>query len=438
MDILAVIIVVTILILSVMLIWYYRRTDDYKRHKYKNRYKTSTGGFDTAAVDTMRMINEIQDPIAEDHFYAGAILEQNLLQGDLVRANPRILNNIVHRYENTLMDIFDRTEAARHRFGNRRRVDNPVYMVDHMQQFRDNINAQIGRQLADDALFAFNAIIDNTTPVIRQANAEERKERAITNANNRDEAVDNYFRETINYTSQSQNVHDNKVNKDLKETYERLRKTRPEDKSATLSMNEARQFITDEYALDENNKGKVDDALEVLNRISQGNYISTFGDSEDNIFATVWERSNHPGNAETATLMKEAVIDSLADCKENGHVVCINGRCGRMLASPVLLDYDDEVGKAKTYEAYKNEIFELTNKTMKDIAKEYKNSDIELKRAVGRSFEDPSVDTDPAIEQVYRDDVKKELETILDGYKEKLTDKELDSIRKDCHAAVDI
>jgi hypothetical protein len=98
--------------------------------------------------------------------------------------------------------------------------------------------------------------------------------------------------------------------------------------------------------------------MRVLNKMSEGDMIGTFGENEDRILAYTWERCNHPRNRENAELMREAIANALSDGIENDTQVCINGRCGRVLNSLVTLDYDNEVANGvMSFEAYKNQIF---------------------------------------------------------------------------------
>jgi hypothetical protein len=207
------------------------------------------------------------------------------------------------------------------------------------------------------------------------------------------------------------------VNADLRDILRRLKDTAPFDFDPARSIAEARDFIVDTYQHDNNNHNKIVDAIAGLDKAAECNLISTFNETEDRIFAYVWERCSYPKNASNRLLMREAVINSLADGTENGSQVCINGRCARMLNSLVTLDYDSAVaGSALTMEAIRNQIFQEMKTIVNNAIIDAKNSSDELMRVVGESYETGEGNPDPIVEDVFKNGMKKRKYTLKKSF----------------------
>ena len=163
----------------------------------------------------------------------------------------------------------------------------------------------------------------------------------------------------------------------------------------------------------------------------------TFGESEDRLFAYTWERCKHPRNKDNSDLMRESICNSMADSIEGGNQVCPNGRAARVLNSLALLDYDSALTGVMTFEAYRNKIFQETREIFdREIENAAKSNDIGLK-AVAESFDNP--DIQPTIQslQLFKDNIKNEIDLNLAGYKYKFSSSEIETLRSECMVAVD-
>jgi hypothetical protein len=222
------------------------------------------------------------------------------------------------------------------------------------------------------------------------------------------------------------------VNNDLRETLRRFKGT-ASNTDAALAVSEAREFIYREC--DDLPEHKIKAALEVLDKVKEGGYISTFNEREDDIFAYTWARCSHPRNHGKEKLMREAVVNSLADGIENGNQVCINGRCGRVLNSFATIDFDKEISETgvMTFEAYKNQIFQETKTIIGDEINRAKASEDEKLREVGESYEDVSIKPDPVVEEQFKCEIKREIDNNIAKYENKLNEKEIDNIKQECY-----
>jgi hypothetical protein len=264
---------------------------------------------------------------------------------------------------------------------------------------------------------------------VNQDTIDRRLERAADNAASKEGVIDNYFDDAIKYTSDPQNVHDSKVNNDLRGVLARIKC----DVSPAKSIQAAQKYIAENHTGD-----KAERAMRTLELIATGSWIGTYSDSEDRIFSYVWDRSEHQSNADNSDLMRDAVVDALADSVENNSLVCINGRTSRLLNSLTLLDFNPVVaGGALTFEAYKNQIFDETKTIIKQEAENAKFADNEALRNVGLSFSGEDVEVDPTTEREWINSVKSEIDRNLSNYASKLTIGEIEKIKGECYAAVD-
>lgn len=240
------------------------------------------------------------------------------------------------------------------------------------------------------------------------------------------EAVTKLDKEMRKIKSDPQNVHDSKVNSSLRDTLVKLKKTY---KANIDCVADAKQFI----------KGRADEAkcLQTLQQIEKNAPIMTYADTELNIFSYVWERCYLRDNIAASHDMKTAIADALSDCVEGDHLVCINGRCGRLLASLVLLDHDPSISVAMTFDALKNQIYGETKDIIDaELAKYEKGSD-ETKRTFAKIYKEGG-ECDPEVEKVFISDVKKLIDANLKEYNDKLTAIELQKLRTDCYAYVEM
>jgi hypothetical protein len=422
------------IVLIIIVYWAFINNDSAKRRRAERLYQESGGNFDDNAKSALTELTRIDNPEPGDLFRRGNIFEYNILEGNLnQRFGPirdpterrTVVGNIVRDYTDALRGM------------RRTRVANPDFMLHHMEEFGNRARVDLDDDMLNIWLNGFHETLNNVGPEIRQETIDERVGRAVAAADDREQAIDNYFKDAVKFTSDAQNVHDSKVNSELRATLQKLRNSTP-NVNVRANVANCRKYIQDEYIKDPDNRQKATNALRILDVVSQGNTIGTFNDTEDHILALVWERCKHPRNEENADLMREAIANSLADGVENGSPVCINGRCTRILNSLVKLDYDDNMGKAMTYEMFKSQIFNETQEILKqEIARAKDSTDADL-RTVGESYEGKNVDTNPATEQQFKDAIKREIDQNFERYTEKLTPAEIGQIKQECYAAVEI
>lgn len=429
-----------IIILLICIIYWAMQSsrDKASRERAEDLIQASSGTYDAAANAALRELTEIANPRAGDYFRRGNIIRYNIMGGEVggaetpagVRARRVALENVMRDYTDTLLHVGGEPEAG--------------FMIYQIEDFdrilgdAENVNdALLAHMLFD--LQDFHNVVATTAPTARREMATERIAKASAAAETRAEAITAALDDATKYTSNAQNVHDSKINGDLRITLNKLKNDAgafPPDPAR--SIQEAERYLKSEYGADSPDRlARRERAQRVLNRVKQGERISTFDDTEDNIFAHVWDRTKHPRNRARADFMREAVGNALADSVEKGNEVCINGRCAHLLNSLATLDHDPAMGSAMTFEAYRNQIYQETKQIVSDEIARAKG-DAGVMHDVAVAFEaGDEIDTGnkdlTAADQQFRAEIKAAIDSNIDTYAEKLSDAERTSLKDECH-----
>lgn len=420
---------IVVCIICLYLLTRYLRSDKHRRAKSEELYQQSRGDFDTQARQSLEELRKIDNPGPRDYFRRGNIVEYNVLQGTIRKRGENrnqiervAVGNIAHDYTQAIAGMRDVIDADI--------TIDPVFMMDRIGGF-GNVVIRAGDPDLLNELNMFFVALEEIGP-LRQDLIEDRQMRTRAAAGTKEEAAGMFLDDATNYTSDPQNVHDTKVNNDLRATLYSIRGGAEMNPAACIA--EARAFI-DAKCAEQADKRRA--ALRTLETVALGGHIDTFDMTEDQIFGLVWTRAKHPRNAPNADLIKEAIVNSLADCIENDAIVCINGRCSRIINSLALVDFNEDVGHVMTYEAYKNQIYGETRDIIARAVDQAKSSPAALLRAVGESWSGADIVADPVVEQHFVEGIKDEINRNLGNYASKLTPDEITNIRLECYAAVD-
>ena len=191
-------------------------------------------------------------------------------------------------------------------------------------------------------------------------------------------AVNTYIKQAKKIKPDSQNVHDSAVNNDLMNTYTTMKN----DQNQCLASDDLRHQITQMINTTfDDNEVKKNNALRILDKIyKEGLYTHSLNSQPiqlSDILNTTWNRSLHPLNSENREEMRKSLVNALADCMEKGYSVCSGGISARILASPVLLDFNNQVGQVMTKQGYKAEVFSKSNDLLQETIQEYANQELD-------------------------------------------------------------
>ena len=421
-----------------MLYWICTRpTDETVRRDAEHFLKKSSGVFDNCAHAALYTLATVNDPVPQDYFMRGYILRHNVLGEDNITDTVhrrRTMGAVVNNYDNAIQGML-----RGRRGGGEYTNDFMLREMERIQTTQTNLH-DIEDVVIQQLLMNLATQVTAASPVIRKATINERIQKAADTSTTRSEAVEKYFDSATVFTDDKQNVHDSKINSDLRIVLNKIKSENkgelpPGDKTQVdKTLNEIREYITNTYQ-HENKDHRAKDAIKGLDKAREGGYISSYNDNEDRILAHVWKRTTHPLNADNTEKMKEAIVTSLADGIENNTQVCINGRCSRVLNSLVTLDYDPDVSSGvMTLEAYRNQAFQETKKIITDSIERAKKSDDKIMREVGEAYDNCEPSLHAKEEEQFKNSVKEEIDENLRSYTHKLNANELSALQTECYA----
>jgi hypothetical protein len=312
-------------------------------------------------------------------------------------------------------------------------------VVPNLQQLRNDVrNARV--------VAAGNAAAAGNVPR-RLPQGARRKRRNAEPASQREIMRDNYFAEN-DIRNDPQNVHESQVNKDMARIYQSiLHRNQVEDdllgNGSIKDGAEIAQNITAlrDYARShkfENPKGK-ERAMKTIDVMSKGNWITSLNARESEILSNVWKRTGSAENEQNRVSLRGSLMNSLADCIEDGYnnaeyQVCISGRVGRVLGSMTLLDADERISEPiKTAEILRNEIFSKSYKIIQDALKE---TDDETARGYNGALDSPAPEVETKV-RVFEDQLRERIEnTLRTEYEDKVDKKVLENLIQDAKAGV--
>lgn len=444
-DELLAIILVFIILATVGIIYYFYiyNSDESRRERYRELYNLSNGGYDINAENALGLVSEVEHPAAEDTFTAGNIIGFNVLQGRLGGRleNLEVAEQTVGHLHDTIGNILA---------GNIAGLIAREFMVDHVEAFAENNLRDL--MLEADIDFWRPVVVGlgatlNEIPAARDKIMREKREQAAQTATNRVEYAEKLLEVSKTHTSDSQNVHDSSVVKDLNGTLDKIRDSAlPGSKFDTIreieeylsarDSSKGRYFDTEENSA-KLTSDKIRNARLALAEIKKDAYLSAYDATECEILKYVWDRSKIPENETNSENMKRALIDELANCvSEHGSLVCTGGRASRVLGSLVLQDADSTLGAAATLEQYKNEIFDECRKMIQREVENAQAGRTEHANAAA-SYSDPKIVVSEEEENNFKKHLKAQTDEILLKYKAKLSEQQYITMRNDCYAAID-
>jgi hypothetical protein len=415
--------VIVITILIVIWFLFQRRNSTARIRALLNE---SGGSFDQPARAAFDTICKKKSPSAEDLFMRAEIRWHNMLGCNprTFHDQPQALVEIANDYGGALRGL-TATTMIPHDFIAHRVMD--FGAIIHPEAEADYELAQL--------IGMIEPVIIQNAAAVHAKDIHTKKHIAKSKAKSHADVANIYLGDSLTHTSDPQNVHDSKVNHDLRATLDKIRLPNVTNQKIDTVITQLTEY-TRTIDIDEKAKNH---AMMTLEIIKSNAVILTFNDTEGNILYYVWQRACHPANAKNIDLIKRALVIALAECiDENEKPLCINGRCGRMLSSLVLLDFDDSVGKAQTYEGYKNQIFDETRRLINDAVEMAKQSDDPKMRAVAMAYNGDmnGSEIDPDTEHKFMRDLRTAIDLNIDSYTDKLTNGEMSWIRTACHEAI--
>jgi len=170
-------------------------------------------------------------------------------------------------------------------------------------------------------------------------------------------------------TTDAENSHDSCVIAGLKSVLHRLREDQSDQEDLPPVADIVAYCVANGDRLSGGDHGKVADVLDVIGRAQQGERVYALGATDEECLRRVWLRSSDPRNDQA--VMRQALFDALADAWEPGamrHIVCVNGRVGRILGSLAVVDWDSQNSNVQRLETIRNDVLDRALRTVHVVA----------------------------------------------------------------------
>ena len=357
--------------------------------------------FDDDAKLAIQYGEAIDNPRAIDHYRLGTVY--------LINANDtkNAHNHFTHALNHVIDGKVDRKEAN--------------FIIDRIEDYED-----LFIDLLDmDNLPIQEAILAHIHDMKLTLDNVHKKKKKIKIDKNDPEFTQKILLSRQDWQSDSQNVHDSAIYKELKEQLSQIIL-----ENSDIAGNNNRKYTDIKKWLYDNfhyDKEKYEMIKKTLNIIDNNYNISGIPNiKEQDLIVNIWRRAYDPKNISVMESIKNAIADNLIDCVEGGYVVCMSGRTSKIWSSLARLDYNPDMGIFKTKQILRNEIYE---KSAKIVDTHLNNISDENKNIYNNG--DTNKEIDDMINLIYSD-----IDNLKEDYEKLLPNKQLDLVLEECKSVI--
>ena len=308
-----------------------------KTHEHFNNLHGDT--FDDAARQTIKFGEQIAEPNAIDHYRLGTVY--------LVNANDH------HRAHEHF------TQALNQVINGTVNVQDTPFLLDRIDDYKDEfLNFPDIHELPlQEALMAH---FDAAQDVIR--NVQTQKPQIATDDPDFTQKV---MQSRQVWQSDSQNVHDSAVGSTIKEQFMYIRNSNAKNSNLhTKTYANMCDWLKMTY---EEDIPKYEKLMMVFGFFNHNYPVGAIPDAhEQDLLTAIWKRAYDPRNSNRFNQIRESIADSILDCVEGGHVVCMAGRNAKVWQALAHLDFEPGIGIIKNKQILRNEIYERSAKIVDD------------------------------------------------------------------------
>jgi hypothetical protein len=174
----------------------------------------------------------------------------------------------------------------------------------------------------DDVLFQA-VLLDEARRGIHQHKIDELRDETLVTDGNKNIVQQKYFT-SVKIKSDSQNVHETSVNKEMKKKYEIIKQKLKEHVGKLPDKN-----IKDDVRY-------TDNVRKIMRIESKWN-----NEREKDVYENVWKYISIQNNDD----LVDSFFTAVEDCYENGNMVCGTGRANRIIGSLIMVDKNEELSK---------------------------------------------------------------------------------------------
>ena len=396
-------IIFVIVIVYYVLTRYYEPGEDYYQRKTRFHFMRTHGEeYDRNAELTLSYGELIPEPRAIDHYRMGSVYLINAQQPE--RAH--------YHFNNALRRVIEGTVNIQEGNFIIDRID------DHKERFIDHTD--IEDLPIQQAMFAHYARMKEISDKLMESRLKKRSD------SDDDEFTQKVIMSRKHWESDSQNVHDSTL-------YEELKRQLDIVVADNCKMKNKRRYAWEEVSgwLRRNSNGEKGENVQKTLGFLDNNYpIGAMpGRKEQDIILAVWKRAFDARNKKNFNAIRENLIDNLADCVENGVVVCQTGRTAKIWSSLAMLDHDETIGILRSKQMIRNEVYERCAKIVDDYVGESGSASADLKKAYNNGEDTEQV-------QDLIECITSDIDELAEHYADKMDKNQLASILSECKAIV--
>lgn len=177
----------------------------------------------------------------------------------------------------------------------------------------------------------------------------------------------------------SQNVHDNGIQKDFANAITRLKRMNRFNRtnvSAHEIVPQVRNMVLEITGVDENERRRALNSIDDIGRVNS-TISSAGGMTECEILGLVWNRILSPDNGARRDDLERSLFDQLADATVDGKTVCATGRTTRVMQSLEKMDADENLVKLRPKWAMKEELAGMAGQVRGAVLSKFKRTEVE-------------------------------------------------------------
>lgn len=178
----------------------------------------------------------------------------------------------------------------------------------------------------------------------------------------------------------SQNVHDNTLQKDFTKSIKKLKKLNRYNQNVIPSKDiipAVRNMILEMTQTSRQDRENAMASLDTIEKVNSG-ITNAMGFNEQDILGLVWNRIYHQENIKNRDGLKRSLYNQLADASVNGKAVCATGRATRVLQTLQLTDADKNLVQLRPKWALKEELANNAGKIRKRILDGYTPREVDV------------------------------------------------------------
>jgi hypothetical protein len=230
------------------------------------------------------------------------------------------------------------------------------------------------------------------------------------------------------WESDSQNVHDSAIGTTIKSQFCYIQNMNATNTSLyARTYEDLKNWIRVRFKEDSESYEKINKVFKVVDN----NYpiMSINKTHEQDLITAIWQRTHDPRNANHYNEIRESVCDSIMDCVEGGHVVCMTGRNAKMWQALAYVDFNPQIGIIKNKQTLRNEVYESAAKIVDEFVGTNGTASEQLKESYRKSEKSEQVEE-------LQESMLAKIDELYNKYSGLIPDEQLKLLINECKAVI--